>query len=91
LPQEPQLESLVCVETHAPPHAVSPKAHVNTHLPREQSDGLVHGMPHTPQLFPSTMRSVHMPPHSVCPARHTHFPPWQTISPLHSTPQAPQF
>jgi hypothetical protein len=37
------------------------------------------------------MRLVHVPSHSVCPVGHAHLPAWQVISPLHRTPQAPQF
>jgi hypothetical protein len=61
--QSPQLASSVCEATHPPLHTISPLAHWSTHLPREHTSPLGHGLPQEPQLLPSARRLVQPAPH----------------------------
>jgi hypothetical protein len=77
--QPPQFASSVCEATHPPLHTISPLAHWFTHLPREHTCPLWHGLPQDPQLLPSARRFVQPVPHWVSPVLQTHCPLWQFI------------
>jgi hypothetical protein len=90
-PQPPQLKSSVCSTTQSFPHGVSFVAHLDTHLPCEQSSVVRQGAPHAPQLVASVFRSVQPFVHDVLPVGQTHSPPRQVMPWSHATAQPPQF
>lgn len=48
MPHMPQLDELLDVSTHTPPHKLEPVAHA--HTPRAQVVPPPHRLPHAPQL-----------------------------------------
>jgi hypothetical protein len=88
--QPPQLKSLLEVTMHDWPHAVSPCAHFETHLPFEQSSSLWHTAPHAPQFFASEPILTQVPLHSVFPCRHTQLLSTHVCVDSHSIPHPPQ-
>jgi hypothetical protein len=89
MPQSPQLFRSTWALTHELPHAVSPVAHLSTHLLCEHLSCELHAVPHAPQLAASEARSLHAPLHWVCPVGHAHLLAHLSCE-LHAVPHAPQ-
>jgi hypothetical protein len=62
-PQPPQLVTLVCRSTHAPPHDVSAPGQLGTHAPDEHTSAARQALPQAPQFDGSVIVSVHCVAH----------------------------
>jgi len=73
LVQKPQLNVSVCVLVQLAPHWVSPMAHVDEHIPCEQSSPPMQTVPHAPQFAGSAAVFAQPDGHAKRPAVHVHW------------------
>jgi hypothetical protein len=88
--QKPQLNGSVMTFVQLAPHWVKPVAHVDEHIPWEQSSPFMQTVPHAPQFAGSDAVFAQPVVQAMRPAVHAHWPTLQLWPTPHLVPHVPQ-